>query len=120
MKKLEFAKAKEEAKAARHSPGPAQAQAIDPGPGAAFFACRSFALRDSLAPGGARYPSLRTEGSNSQRPLRIVSSTQRGNLTDNPGWVARRPLGHENPGKTGAGEGIRTLDPNLGKVVLYP
>ena len=22
--------------------------------------------------------------------------------------------------KTGAGEGIRTLDPNLGKVVLYP
>jgi hypothetical protein len=24
------------------------------------------------------------------------------------------------PGKTGAGEGIRTLDPNLGKVVLYP
>ena len=24
------------------------------------------------------------------------------------------------PGKFGAGEGIRTLDPNLGKVVLYP
>ncbi len=24
------------------------------------------------------------------------------------------------PRKTGAGEGIRTLDPNLGKVVLYP
>jgi hypothetical protein len=23
-------------------------------------------------------------------------------------------------GKTGAGEGIRTLDPDLGKVVLYP
>ena len=23
-------------------------------------------------------------------------------------------------GETGAGEGIRTLDPNLGKVVLYP
>jgi hypothetical protein len=23
-------------------------------------------------------------------------------------------------GKFGAGEGIRTLDPNLGKVVLYP
>jgi tRNA(Phe) wybutosine-synthesizing methylase Tyw3 len=22
--------------------------------------------------------------------------------------------------RTGAGEGIRTLDPNLGKVVLYP
>ena len=26
----------------------------------------------------------------------------------------------EFPEKTGAGEGIRTLDPNLGKVVLYP
>jgi hypothetical protein len=25
-----------------------------------------------------------------------------------------------NPSITGAGEGIRTLDPNLGKVVLYP
>ena len=24
------------------------------------------------------------------------------------------------PRKSGAGEGIRTLDPNLGKVVLYP
>ena len=23
-------------------------------------------------------------------------------------------------GRSGAGEGIRTLDPNLGKVVLYP
>jgi hypothetical protein len=32
--------------------------------------------------------------------------------------------GYLNPtfciGKPGAGEGIRTLDPNLGKVVLYP
>jgi hypothetical protein len=27
------------------------------------------------------------------------------------GWIDRQ---------TGAGEGIRTLDPNLGKVVLYP
>jgi hypothetical protein len=26
----------------------------------------------------------------------------------------------EFPLKSGAGEGIRTLDPNLGKVVLYP
>ena len=26
----------------------------------------------------------------------------------------------KNMEKTGAGEGIRTLDPNLGKVVLYP
>jgi len=27
---------------------------------------------------------------------------------------------YRKPQKTGAGEGIRTLDPNLGKVVLYP
>ena len=27
---------------------------------------------------------------------------------------------YQKPRKTGAGEGIRTLDPNLGKVVLYP
>ena len=28
---------------------------------------------------------------------------------------------HDNDGKKiGAGEGIRTLDPDLGKVVLYP
>jgi integrase len=31
-----------------------------------------------------------------------------------------KPRGSENPYATGAGEGIRTLDPNLGKVVLYP
>jgi hypothetical protein len=35
------------------------------------------------------------------------------------GSEARRPV-HSNEMKTGAGEGIRTLDPNLGKVVLYP
>jgi hypothetical protein len=37
--------------------------------------------------------------------------------------VGVRPLTYRRPlyrGKTGAGEGIRTLDPNLGKVVLYP
>ncbi len=34
---------------------------------------------------------------------------------------ARNPLNlFSFMGKTGAGEGIRTLDPNLGKVVLYP
>ena len=27
---------------------------------------------------------------------------------------------NESPMVAGAGEGIRTLDPNLGKVVLYP
>jgi hypothetical protein len=30
------------------------------------------------------------------------------------------PCVRNGPNKTGAGEGIRTLDPNLGKVVLYP
>jgi hypothetical protein len=33
------------------------------------------------------------------------------------GWGKKDKAGH---GKHGAGEGIRTLDPNLGKVVLYP
>jgi hypothetical protein len=30
------------------------------------------------------------------------------------------PLSISNPERFGAGEAIRTLDPNLGKVVLYP
>jgi hypothetical protein len=30
------------------------------------------------------------------------------------------PMNIDMFGKTGAGEGIRTLDPDLGKVVLYP
>ena len=37
--------------------------------------------------------------------------------------AASRQLCHNHMmylGKPGAGEGIRTLDPNLGKVVLYP
>jgi hypothetical protein len=33
--------------------------------------------------------------------------------------VAAR-LSYRQKEQTGAGEGIRTLDPNLGKVVLYP
>ena len=32
----------------------------------------------------------------------------------------REMLDQSIPAKIGAGEGIRTLDPNLGKVVLYP
>ena len=36
------------------------------------------------------------------------------------GALARSEPVFELYGKTGAGEGIRTLDPNLGKVVLYP
>jgi hypothetical protein len=33
------------------------------------------------------------------------------------GWLANRSA---EGAKIGAGEGIRTLDPDLGKVVLYP
>ena len=32
----------------------------------------------------------------------------------------RLPIGSDVKRSDGAGEGIRTLDPNLGKVVLYP
>jgi hypothetical protein len=33
--------------------------------------------------------------------------------------LTQRALGQALPKKSGAGEGIRTLDPDLGKVVLY-
>ncbi len=42
--------------------------------------------------------------------LRLVKSKNPGQSRDFEGLNVR----------TGAGEGIRTLDPNLGKVVLYP
>ena len=38
-------------------------------------------------------------------------------VTDGPAPKAKN---RRNAGCHGAGEGIRTLDPNLGKVVLYP
>jgi hypothetical protein len=45
-------------------------------------------------------------------------------FTPGPGKYKAAPKGRFMPliswRKTGAGEGIRTLDPNLGKVVLYP
>ena len=34
--------------------------------------------------------------------------------------TSSEPQAIQNIRETGAGEGIRTLDPNLGKVVLYP
>ena len=46
--------------------------------------------------------------------MRIDSGARTG---DGPGRPVTRFL---YGWKTGAGEGIRTLDPNLGKVVLYP
>jgi transposase len=36
------------------------------------------------------------------------------------GDIGYRPKAPSDIGENGAGEGIRTLDPNLGKVVLYP
>ncbi len=36
------------------------------------------------------------------------------------GVIVTPEFGLANPEISGAGEGIRTLDPNLGKVVLYP
>ena len=50
----------------------------------------------------ARYPVL-FQGAGKQKPLEAVLSIA---------LISLR--------KFGAGEGIRTLDPNLGKVVLYP
>ena len=41
------------------------------------------------------------------------------NFLDEP-IVAGAPWHTQAIEKSGAGEGIRTLDPNLGKVVLYP
>ncbi len=35
-------------------------------------------------------------------------------------WLRRAAANDQTNGKYGAGEGIRTLDPDLGKVVLYP
>ena len=52
--------------------------------------------------GFARYPVL-FQGACKQKPLEAVLSIA---------LISLRKLG--------AGEGIRTLDPNLGKVVLYP
>ena len=40
---------------------------------------------------------------------------------DKKGGTFRNRLEFSDPARfSGAGEGIRTLDPNLGKVVLYP
>ena len=58
-------------------------------------------------------------GSRSSRPLDPRSSGPWlcGKL---PGRYLPQSPAWENYQKIGAGEGIRTLDPNLGKVVLYP
>jgi hypothetical protein len=62
-------------------------------------------------------------------PACLVKLCQNGRRRLQVAYIAAHPaLGNEPEGeylavlkwKTGAGEGIRTLDPNLGKVVLYP
>ena len=52
---------------------------------------------------------------NAGRLLRQRRGNLAGKLVARPKAVKSRKCR-----KTGAGEGIRTLDPNLGKVVLYP
>ena len=47
-----------------------------------------------------------------------VAITQNSSLTNAQPLCAGKPLIIKD--LIGAGEGIRTLDPNLGKVVLYP
>ncbi|PNE10596.1 MAG: hypothetical protein CR217_13390 [Beijerinckiaceae bacterium] len=53
-----------------------------------------------------RAVSLRAQGANTWTRPSFASAVRRN------GWMWRQLFG--------AGEGIRTLDPNLGKVVLYP
>ena len=48
--------------------------------------------------------------------LRRAADTLSGSLPERATPIALSSQGRE----TGAGEGIRTLDPDLGKVVLYP
>jgi hypothetical protein len=57
--------------------------------------------------------------------IRIVSDDATGAhlrpSRDNPNGTAKAARNTDRMGrKIGAGEGIRTLDPDLGKVVLYP
>ncbi len=47
------------------------------------------------------------------RTVRLLTATH-----SPSGWESWRPIGQA-IGLTGAGEGIRTLDPNLGKVALW-
>jgi hypothetical protein len=54
-------------------------------------------------------------GENAEKPPRRSSKGERLAQTGQPRTTHQIFLG-----TTGAGEGIRTLDPNLGKVVLYP
>ena len=62
----------------------------------------------------------RTKSSTSAAVGVIVASAIRLLRRSRALHVAGHPASSLRRGKSGAGEGIRTLDPNLGKVVLYP
>ena len=51
-------------------------------------------------------------------PLRFHSASRIDSEAGKGAWMSSKSLILFR--KSGAGEGIRTLDPNLGKVVLYP
>ena len=63
-----------------------------------------------------RHPESETRLRSAYAPSRCVPKAA-GKLRLSALAVLRRMFWE---GPTGAGEGIRTLDPNLGKVVLYP
>ena len=72
--------------------------------GNAFIEVRGDRFESSPAPASARFPVL---------PLAAGAVEQKAVPKDHSNSLISLR-------KIGAGEGIRTLDPNLGKVVLYP
>ena len=76
-----------------------------------------------------RFRSDNSAGTLQERPARRVPNrwtqlgTVRGSFRPSKAGTLAREMLHSRRffrRKSGAGEGIRTLDPNLGKVVLYP
>ena len=76
-----------------------------------------------------RFRSDNPAGTLQERPARCVPNrwtqlgTVRGSFRPSKAGTLAREMLHSRRffrRKSGAGEGIRTLDPNLGKVVLYP
>ncbi len=71
---------------------------------------------DRVAPAWVQADGSRVEAGGGAAGPGRSSARPRDGRSD-PGGVTRVTA---RPARTGAGEGIRTLDPNLGKVVLYP
>jgi hypothetical protein len=82
---------------------------------------RGIVGHDGLLAGSQNRAALRTAAAPTKKPWPRVTRPE---ASDPPqGEQAQSPLeavtGWSSCGKFGAGEEIRTLDPNLGKVVLY-